>query len=272
MIMKGWYKTMKKEEFVKLGIDEETAKKCEAASLEELKGFIPKARFDEVNTAKNTAEALVKERDGQLETLKNSTGDVESLKKQIETLQADNKAKDDAHAAEIKQLKIDAAVEAALTGAKAKNSVAVKALLKDLDKAELSEDGTIKGLAEQIEALRKSDEYLFEAKSSKNQVKGAKPGEAGNEDGDGTVDTSKMTYSELAAYLAEIPDAKGGHGGGDPVLLNDLFGVPVPDPLNRAASHIDGAMSIMTGIAANKSIATGLPVKIKDLIDIPKEN
>lgn len=28
---------MKKEEFVKLGIDEETAKKCEAASQEELK-------------------------------------------------------------------------------------------------------------------------------------------------------------------------------------------------------------------------------------------
>jgi hypothetical protein len=40
---------MKKEEFVKLGLDEETAKKCEAASTEELKGYIPKARFDEVN-------------------------------------------------------------------------------------------------------------------------------------------------------------------------------------------------------------------------------
>ena len=45
MFMNGW-ETMKKDEFVKLGIDEETAKKCEAASLEELKGFIPKARFD----------------------------------------------------------------------------------------------------------------------------------------------------------------------------------------------------------------------------------
>ena len=66
--MKGWLRTMKKEEFVKLGIDEETAKKLEAASQEELKGYIPKARFDEVNTAKNTAEALVKERDNQLET------------------------------------------------------------------------------------------------------------------------------------------------------------------------------------------------------------
>ena len=199
---------MKKEDFVKLGIDEETAKKLEAASQEELKGFIPKARFDEVNTAKNTAEALVKERDTQIETLKNSTGDAEALKKQIEDLQKANKDAADAHAAEIKQLKIDTAIESALTGAKAKNNTAVKALLKDLDKAELAEDGTIKGLAEQIEALQKSDSYLFDAKESKKQVKGATPGESGNEDGDKGVDTSKMTYSELTAYLAENPDAK----------------------------------------------------------------
>lgn len=205
--MKGWYKTMKKEEFVKLGIDEETAKKCEAASQEELKGFIPKARFDEVNTAKNTAEALLKERDGQLETLKNSTGDVESLKQQIATLQADNKAKDDAHAAEIKQLKIDSALESAITAAKGKNAKAIKALL-NLENAELNDDGTIKGLAEQMEALQKSDDYLFEAKEKKTTVKGAKPGEAGNDDGDKKVDTSKMTYSELAAFMAENPDAK----------------------------------------------------------------
>ena len=205
--MKGWYKTMRKEEFVKLGIDEETAKKCEAASQEELKGFIPKVRFDEVNTAKNTAEALLKERDGQLETLKNSTGDVDALKQQIATLQADNKAKDDAHAAEIKQLKIDNALETAITAAKGKNAKAIKALL-NLGNAELNDDGTIKGLSDQIEALQKSDEYLFEAKETKTKVKGAKPGEAGNEDGDKKVDTSKMTYSELAAFMAENPDAK----------------------------------------------------------------
>ena len=67
-------------------------------------------------------------------------------------------------------------------------------------------------------------------------------------------------------YKVEIEEAEGGHGGGDPVLLNDIFGTPVPDPLNRAASHEDGAMSILTGIAANKSIATGMPVKIADLV------
>ena len=207
--MKGWYKTMKKEEFVKLGIDEETAKKCEAASQEELKGFIPKARFDEVNTAKNTAEALVKERDGQLETLKNSTGDVESLKQQITTLQADNKAKDDAHAAEIKQLKIDNALESAITAAKGKNAKAIKALL-NLENAELNDDGTIKGLAEQMEALQKSDEYLFEAKESKKTtVKGAAPGESGNDDGDKAISKEQfrnMTPAERYNYSVTNPE------------------------------------------------------------------
>ena len=68
------------------------------------------------------------------------------------------------------------------------------------------------------------------------------------------------------AYEVEIPKTEGGHGGGDPVLLNDLFGIPDPDPLKRAASHIDGVTSIMTGICANKSIASGLPVKVEDVL------
>lgn len=199
---------MKKEEFVKLGISEDLAAKAEAASLEELKGYIPKARFDEVNNEKKKLELDVRDRDSQLETLKNSTGDVEAMKKQIETLQADNKAKDEAHAAEIHNLKVNAAIDSALTGANAKNLVAVKALLKDMDKAELDADGSIKGLAEQIAALQKSDAYLFETKDTKKKVKGAEPGESGNDDGDKGVDTSKMSYSELAAYLAENPDAK----------------------------------------------------------------
>lgn len=208
-LKKGRYLKMKKEDFVKLGIDEETAKKCETASQEELKGFIPKVRFDEVNNEKKKLELDLRDRDGQLETLKNSTGDVEAMKKQIATLQADNKAKDDAHAAEIKKMKVDAAVDAALTSSGAINTKAVVPFLKDLDKAELAEDGTVKGLAEQIEALIKADDtkFLFTAKK-KTKVKGAKPGESGNDDGDHEVDTSKMTYSELAAYMAEHPDAE----------------------------------------------------------------
>ncbi|WPJ96458.1 Gfo/Idh/MocA family oxidoreductase [Coraliomargarita algicola] len=57
----------------------------------------------------------------------------------------------------------------------------------------------------------------------------------------------------------------GGHGGGDAVLLRDIFGDPEPDALARAAGHEDGALSILTGIAANQSIATGLPVNISEM-------
>lgn len=197
---------MKKDELIKLGLTDEAAEKVAAASAEELKGFIPKARFDEVNTAKNHAEEQVKERDKQIEGLKAASGDAESLKKQIETLQAANKQKDSEHAAEIKKLKVDAAVDAALTAAKAKNLKAARALL-DLDKAELSDDGTVKGLGEQIEKLKAGDDtkFMFDV-SAKPKMKGAKTGEEGVEDGDDKPDLSKMSYDELCAYLNDNPE------------------------------------------------------------------
>lgn len=68
------------------------------------------------------------------------------------------------------------------------------------------------------------------------------------------------------AYDVSIEDGEGGHGGGDPILLNDLFGVPEEDPYHRAASHVDGAMSILTGVAGNISMRTGMPVHVDQLV------
>jgi predicted dehydrogenase len=62
-----------------------------------------------------------------------------------------------------------------------------------------------------------------------------------------------------------VPAAEGGHGGGDALLVRDLFGPPAPDPLRRRADHRAGAWSILTGIAANRSIETGMTVRIADL-------
>lgn len=202
---------MKKEDFVKLGIDEDVAKKCETASTEELKAFIPKTRFDEVNNDKKKLELDVRERDSQLETLKNSTGDVESMKTQIATLQAENKTKDETHAAEIKQLKMDSAVNTALNVAKAKNMTAAKALLGlDPTKVEFNEDGSIKGLDETLTKLKTADDskFLFDTQTKRSTVKGAKPGETGKEEPDGKVDMSKMSFEELTAYMEQNPDAE----------------------------------------------------------------
>ena len=69
-----------------------------------------------------------------------------------------------------------------------------------------------------------------------------------------------------APYEVDVEWASGGHGGGDKVMLKDLFGCPEPDRFKRAAGVADGAASILTGVAANMSIASGMPVRIKDLL------
>ena len=163
---------MNKEKLIEMGLTEELA----TSVMKELDGnYVPKARFNEVNTELKQAKDQVKERDSQLETLKKNVGDSEELKKQIEALQNDNKTKDEAHAAEIKQIKIDVAVDKALADAKAKNPKAVKALL-DLAKAEISDDGTIKGLDAQIKTLSEAEDskFLFDTDNTQNKNQNSK--------------------------------------------------------------------------------------------------
>lgn len=195
---------MNKQKLLAMGVTEEQATQI----MNELNGnFIPKSRFDEVNELKKSYQEQLKQRDTQLEELKKNVGDSEQLKKQIETLQNDNKAKEDAFNAEIKKMKIDNAIDKALTEAKAKNLKAVKALL-DTKNAELLEDGTIKGLSDTIKGLVESAEtsFLFDSGSTQptqtkentqNKLSGFKP----NEKKDGLPD---MT----ASYQARLIEAR----------------------------------------------------------------
>jgi hypothetical protein len=93
--------------------------------------------------------------------------------------------------------------------------------------------------------------------------------------GDGSVPgalksegTSIRIYPHFQpAYEVPIWEAAGGHGGGDILLLQDIFDPEAqPDPYLRAADHRAGAYSILTGIAANQSMAAGGLVQIADLV------
>ena len=67
----------------------------------------------------------------------------------------------------------------------------------------------------------------------------------------------------------DVPGWKGegGHGGGDPRLLDDLFNPnPIPDPYKHAADQRAGAYSILTGISASRSMEWGRPVQIDELV------
>jgi predicted dehydrogenase len=92
----------------------------------------------------------------------------------------------------------------------------------------------------------------------------------GDRQNEGALRDRRITVYPMfgAPYEPPIPTGEGGHGGGDRVLLNDLFGTPEPDPFNRAASHLDGAWSILTGIAANKAMRTGRPVDVDTLVSL----
>lgn len=62
---------------------------------------------------------------------------------------------------------------------------------------------------------------------------------------------------------------KAGHGGGDRLLHDHVFRTPgKEDPFRRGAGVRDGAMSILIGIAARKSIESGHPVRIAELTDL----
>ncbi len=195
---------MKKEDLMKLeGMTEDLATKIAEQSAAELNGMIPKTRLDEViaerdNAKKDHADVLK-----QLGILQKESGNVDDLKAQIQKLQDDAKESEKTHAAEIMKMQRANIDNELCIANKAKNNKAVLAMLDALDE-KLDIEAYRAERVKQFEAVVKSDGYLF----GSSTMKGAKTGESGNDDGDKGVDTSKMTYSELAAYMAEHPDAQ----------------------------------------------------------------
>lgn len=187
---------MKRKFLEDLELDKDVIDKIMAENGKDIE--TAKGDLTEITTERDNLKKDIAARDEQIETLKKSAGSNEDLKKQIESLQAENKA-----------TKINGAIEKALTAAKALNVTAAKALLKDLDKAELSSDGTVKGLDEQIKALQKdeSTKFLFAApeESKKTQIKGMTPTDGGDDKPKGITqkDFARMSYKDRLKLFNE---------------------------------------------------------------------
>ncbi|NLK37809.1 MAG: hypothetical protein GX299_06975 [Epulopiscium sp.] len=179
---------MKKEDLIKLGLDEEIATKVAAASEEELKGYVDIETHNTKITELQTANATIKTLQ---QTVKNFDGvDVEQLKKDVKNWETK-------YNTDITNIKRDSALDMAILQAKGRNPKAIKALL-DMEKIKLKEDGTLEGL--DLEALKKSDAYLFDVEETHVQGTGFQSG--GNE---GRVDISKMSYTEMVEYMEKNP-------------------------------------------------------------------
>lgn len=98
--------------------------------------------------------------------------------------------------------------------------------------------------------------------------------------GDGQASASKGPFKQARMrvfpmfgqpYELDVSVGEGGHGGADPVMLEQIFAPnPPPDHYRRAASHVDGAASVLVGIAANKAMSTGQMICIEDLFPLSR--
>lgn len=185
---------MTRQELEDLGLDKEQADKVLSINKADVEDAGKEVQTENANLKKQ-----VKERDKQLENLKASAGDNEELKKQIKQLQEDNKTQAAAHEKELTQLKIDTAIDKALTESGAKNNKAVRALL-NLDDAALLDDGLVKGLSEQIDKLKADDgsKFLFsESEQPQTKFTGFQPGSS-----------SMVPNSKQAGYEARLAEAR----------------------------------------------------------------
>lgn len=177
------------------------------AAKEAPKHVVPKAKYNELSTAKSSLETQLSERDTQLTDLQKQAKGNEDLEKTIKELQEANKLAATKHQEELEASKIESAIDLEFTAAKARNLTAAKALL-DREGLSLDKDGkTVIGLADRVKALVEGEETKFVFDSTETVITGTTPG--GQPGGGGSpVDTSKMTYSQMVAYQESNPEAK----------------------------------------------------------------
>lgn len=149
---------MKREDLKKLGLEDDAIE-----SVMKLHGQTVNGLQEQV-TALQASEANLKSQNEKhekdLKTLQKDNDDNETLKQTIKDLQKQNADAKAGYEEQLVGMQRDSAIEKALATSGAKNTKAVKALL-DADKI-VFKDGELSGLAEQLEAYKQSDPYMFD--------------------------------------------------------------------------------------------------------------
>lgn len=148
--------TMERKFLEDLGLEKEKIDKI----MTENGNDIEKAKGDKETVDKEltTTKELLKEANKQIESFKEM--DIETIKKSAEDYKQKYEQVEQEKAKEIADLKKEKAIDLALINAKAKNIKSVKANL-DLENIKLDGDKLL-GFDDQVQALQKSDAYLFD--------------------------------------------------------------------------------------------------------------
>ena len=149
---------MKREDLIKLGVAEDVVDKIMAAHGKDIEDH--KSKLATAQTELEGLKGQLKDAGEAIEGFKKL--DIDGVKKSADEWKAKAEQAEKDAQAQIQALKFEHALDGALTGAKAKNAKAVKALLQ-ADALKLNEDGSILGLKEQLEKIKSESDYLFES-------------------------------------------------------------------------------------------------------------
>ena len=163
-------------------------------------GYIPKDKFDEKNGEAKKLKEQLDEQTRLVNELKEKGNLSDEYKTQIDQLKASLEQKDKDYKAEIAGMRKTNAIEKALSEAKAKESKAVMPYL-DQTKILVNDDGSVTGLKEQLEAIKKDHSFLFDAENDPgNPPANGKnpPSWGGGGTGGGSPDDLKAAMLEAA--------------------------------------------------------------------------
>lgn len=149
---------MKKEDLIAQGLTEEQAKFVMTEHGKTVTTL--NAQIDTLKQSETDLKTQNTKHEQDLATLKKDNADNEALQKRIADLETENTTQKTEHEAALTAIQRESALTALLSDSKVKNAKAVSALL-DQEKI-IFKDGELSGAKEQIEALQKSDGYLFE--------------------------------------------------------------------------------------------------------------
>ena len=186
---------MKREELKEHGLSEEQINFVMAQNGKDVN-----ALNDKINGLTGERDGLQKQiddRDEQLTTLKKSAKDNEELQSQIKQLQDENKTAKQNYQDQLAKQHKSFKIEGALRDAKAKNIKTVLPLI-DTEKVSVNDDGSLNGLSEQLDAVKKDNSFLFEADHPKPNVTLSNKfsNSDNNNSGDGLVDRIAQRMQE----------------------------------------------------------------------------
>lgn len=161
-----------RDELKNIGIDDEhidSVMTLYGKNVQELKDKEDKAQRDlkEAKQEVKSYKERVDEQNSQLDELQQKVNNGENLEEQIESLKEANQQKEQKHQEEMNEVKLQYEIDKELNSAGAKNTTAVMALV-NRDNISFDSEKGLRGLREQIEDLKESDDYLFTSNDNSN--------------------------------------------------------------------------------------------------------